>query len=172
MKILLSLLLFTGCTGLGFVYANQFRSRAELLTSMMAAWRSLQARIVFFADPLHHALSQCAALLDRGAASLFAKLGEAIGQTGDLGSAMEQALARAQKVEPELAVLNGKDREALVFFALRLGADSITQQSAFEWLDSYLADAIQTARTAQRTKSRLYRASGPLIGLMLVVLFL
>ena len=85
---------------------------------------------------------------------------------------MSQTLEEIIGEQTAYACLSDADRQALVTFAQRLGKDSHTQQAAFEWLDGYFENEIEQGQQRMRSQVRLYRASGLLLGLLFVVLFL
>ena len=59
----------------------------------------------------------------------------------------------------------------LLYTSQGLGGDQATQQTAFVYIQKTLSHGIQTAAERQKQKTKLYRTSGVLCGLLLVVLF-
>ncbi len=171
MKWLFLVVLLLGCAGYGFLFANEMRRRIELLQELRSSWKTLQTRIAFFTDPLQTAFQQSQALVSSHAKTLFVALGELVQKGCDMPVAMERSLREITKFDPIFGCLQQKDRQALLSFAERIGSDSNTQKAAFAFMDAYLNDEISAAQQRFQSHARLYRASGVLFGLMLVVLF-
>jgi stage III sporulation protein AB len=171
MRWLLLMTVAAGCAGCGYVYAGSMARRVALLQDLKGGWRSLRSRIQYFSDPLQQAFLQTAPLQPAHVSALFGHAGREIAATHDLSQAMANALRGAQAQAPIFGCLQSADREALISFAAKLGRDSNTQQAAFVWMDEYLEDEIARGRQRHQTQGRLYRVSGVLFGLLLVVLF-
>lgn len=171
MKWLFLIVLLLGCAAYGFLFANQMRRRIDLLQELRACWKTLQTRIAFFADPLQQAFEQSSAMVSPHAKKLFLCIGDLVQNGYDMPGAMEQSLFMITKIDPIFGCLQQKDKQALLSFAERIGSDSNTQKAAFAFMDAYMNDEISTAQQRFQSHARLYRASGVLFGLMLVVLF-
>ncbi len=171
MKWILYIALLAGCGGCGFVYADELRRRIDLLQQLKSAWQTLHTRIQYFADPLQQALKESAELVSDQAKALFLHVTGLLQNGFDIRSAMAQSLEEIVADKPIYGCLKDKDKQALLSFAERLGSDSNTQKASFAFMDGYLNEEIASAQQRFHSHARLYRASGLLFGMLLVVLF-
>lgn len=171
MKWLISVLLLAGCSGWGYVLAAELAKRTELLGELKAALQTLQRRIEYFSDPIEQALRQSAELVGSHAKELFEAIALRIHTGCGAQEAMKIELDVLCKKDPVFACLMQKDILVLVSFAQKMGMNSLAQKAAFEFIHEHLNEEIEAAQRKFASHARLYRASGLLTGLLLIVLF-
>jgi stage III sporulation protein AB len=171
MKWLFYVLLVAGCGGSGFLMAGRLNRRAQLLRELRLSFQTLQTRIQYFSDPLQRAFRESADFSPLPIKAFYLSIADRMREGCDLPGSMAYALMEIEKTQPLFGSLLEKDSKALSSFSKSAGSDSNTQQASFGFIDGYIEGEIIAAERRIASHGRLYRASGLLVGFLLIVLF-
>ena len=171
MKLALCAVLVACCSLCGYTVSSRLHRHVQLLQMLSQALERLKMRVTYFADPIHAALHSLAPSEPRPIANWYLQAMVLLAKQESTGAAICDSLHALWQTDSTFSVLNAQDVDALCQWGQGLGGDQATQQAAFAYIQNTLSHSIQAATERQKQKMKLYRTSGVLCGLLLVVLF-
>lgn len=171
MKPILCILLVACCSLCGYMASARLHRHVVLLQMLLQATERLQMRVAYFADPVHTALQSLLQSEPKPIAHWYRQALALLADGESVQAALRTSLQQLWETDSAFSALDASDVDALCQWAQGLGGDQATQQTAFAYIQKTLSHGIQTAAERQKQKTKLYRTSGVLCGLLLVVLF-
>lgn len=171
MKLVLCVLLVACCSLCGYTVSSRLHRHVVLLQMLSQALERMQMRVAYFADPVYTALHSLLQSEPKPIANWYRQAIAMLAQGESVQKALRESLQRLWETDNAFSVLDAQDVDALDQWAQGLGGDQATQQAAFAYIQSALSHSVQAATERQKQKMKLYRTSGVLCGLLLVVLF-
>lgn len=142
----------------GFVMANELKDRLKLLKEIHQNAIYIKSELEYRAPDLEECF--------KGRGVLFSKAYAYI----EKGCLPMDALIKACN---DLKSLSKEDREIITLFAENLRAEEVNGQiSNIEWFINSMNERISFAHEEYKTKGRLYKSSGALLGLGFMILFI
>ncbi len=162
--------LLLGSAGFGFDFAKKYRKRPLELREMMTALRMLRADIAYHRLPLPESFLKIAKHFPEqsGTHQLFAKTADILTTSG---TQAEDAFAEALEQTGEFWSLSAEDISALRQFSHTIGnTNAELQESAINAILAELSDREKEAVTDRDRFEKVYRTTGVLIGVLVVVM--
>ncbi len=162
--------LFVGTAGFGFDFAKKYRKRPLELREIMTALRMLRADIAYHRLPLPESFFKISGYFSdqSGTHQLFAKTAELLTTSG---TEAEDAFAVALGQAGEFWSLSAEDVSALRQFSRTIGnTNAVLQESSINAILAELADREKEAVTERDRFEKVYRTTGVLIGVLMVVM--
>lgn len=153
-----------GCAGVGKIFSNAKKRRAELIGEILAAVRVLRLRMLNSMEPLSILLrkSECAAFRD---------LGNSLWVGGTLGQCWSVQKKQYLKKGAMLDSLTEADIAVLDVLFDNLGKSGKDEQNElFAGVIAQLEEEQLSARKKQGEAVRIYTVLGALIGIMIAIL--
>lgn len=169
-KLLLSVLVFSGCIGAGMVKAAQYGLRLRTLEELVNALRVLEAKMTYSLGALPSLLLECSENPDFSAREFFAAVSENIaGGRKSFSECWNKALDGVYSEK----MLSFCDLEVLRQIGKELGTTDLQgQKTAFSHVYQRLETQIEEARAEKRKKEKLYRGLGFYIGTLIPLVLL
>lgn len=169
LKLLGTGLLISGCSGLGFWYAANYRRHLEALEQLRRMLFLLKGQILYANAPLEEAFRRVGEKSQGDLGTFFCAVADRLEQQqGETFYQMWQE--EIGNMDTEIP-LNKKDRLELTKFGEHLGfLDREMQERTILLYLEQLDLAIEDGRAHQKEKSRLYTSLGVMGGLFLVII--
>lgn len=157
------------CSGLGFLVAGNYRKRPQQLRQLQAAFQMLETQICYSATPLPEALLYVSQRCHLSIAPLFKRAGERLSSRQGVTAytAWKQSLDELYKQ----TALNHHDQDILLQFGMNLGnSDREEQIKHLQLLQTQLKAEEKNSNEERQKNERLWKYSGVLVGLLVVIL--
>lgn len=169
MRCLGVIFIVIACSGVGFLVAGNYCKRPQQLRQLQTAFQMLETQICYSATPLPEALLYVAQRCNSSISLLFKRTGECLSSRQGVTAyvAWKQSLDDLYKQ----TALNHQDQEILLQFGMNLGkSDREEQIKHLQLLQTQLKAEEKNGNEERQKNERLWKYSGVLVGLLLVIL--
>lgn len=163
MRFLLALLLFAGCSYVGFAKAGSVKRRLDVVEGFLLDIRQLSISMRYRMTPIRELIGQ----LEASALKEFWEdLLSQMGHSRPLGDAWREALQKMRGENGDFSYLTDEEARVLSDFGASLGTSDFQAQKAnMEMALERLAMLAEALRREVSQKGKIYRSLGMLGGL-------
>jgi stage III sporulation protein AB len=174
LNIIAALLIFCGCSAIGFLYAGRVKDRQRVLSDFKICFANLKMSIEFSSKPLPLALKEC---VHEGCGEevkeLFESVSERLLQNEFNASVWEDEIQRIRNKKGAFYQADAEDIKLILNFLRHLGmTDTDTQMKSFEMIIETLGRRIEEISPEVKSKAKIYKTTGILTGLMIIIVLL
>ena len=168
LRIIGSLAVLAGCTGLGLYFSSKDGFRIGELLEFKKALLILSSEIEYMRTPLNTACGNIARRVALTAQTMFQRFAELLALSE--GETAYQLWATSLNGIREKSFIAPEDYDVLDGFGKTLGyLDKQLQQNAINFAVNYIDEKVAALQTAGDKSKRMYRSLGVICGLLITV---
>lgn len=169
LKTAACILIFSGCTFMGFAKALSYKARRVELENTLELLRILNLEIYYRKDSLRKTFERVSGMKK----SWFADMLGSCGKRLEEGMSIEKAWECALKENADNCPLNDKDTDILKDISMGLGrSDTGGQKKIFEPAMERLVSNIEEARQEERSSGKMYKGLGAACGIAISIIII
>ena len=169
MRLVGAILIFSGCTGLGLWYREQFLGRIKVLRTMTAVLEMLMSEIRYGKSTLPECCGEIATRVEEPFKDALWQIGRMCQK--ESGGVFQEVFRKRMTEAFEKTPLKQEDRE--IFLAPFCGQGFLDGQMQLKSIEQSLAqikDTIRILSEEQREKCRMAVGLGVMSGLLLIII--
>lgn len=169
LKLLLSIIIFSTCTSIGFFYGNKFSNRLENLIYLEQCLKILETEIIYGSTPLPEALSNVYSKGNAKVSFIFEEIKEDL-LMNKRKQVYESFLSIKELLYDKL-YLKKPDVEIFISLGRVLGtSDREDQQKNFVLILNQISSLILEAKEERNKNEKLYRSLGLITGIGIIII--
>lgn len=170
-KLILSLLIVSGCTLVGNIYANSYGERVKLLSHLISTLQMLETEIVYGGTPLPLLLPRVAAKSKTEISDILIDVSDILQQKD--GDTFAEAWKRGVNLNSKKSAFHRDDLDLLIILGNNLGtSDRENQVKHIRLSMEDIRRNFEVAVAQQKKNAGLYKHLGLLAGITIVIILI
>ena len=171
-KFILCVIIFSGCSAVGNLFAKNLEKRTAALVNLEAAVVMLNSRMKYYSEPVKSMLLNTGKAIKGETGKLFCEVSESMTENLNCVDAMHLALDRAKNKKGYIGALTKSDEAILADLFERVGLDRGAQTAAFDFAKNRIESVLSEAQYKKNQLAKLYKTAGMLIGALVAIIFI